>query len=101
MDHETGKSLKLNANDMSDMQTLLAECLDMERGVSKEQTDRRHLAREDYIIAKQQEKAEQAKADRDAALADKEAAEKERTALEKETAEMERKIAEERKGKRG
>ena len=36
MNHETGKSCKLDEKAMSDMQTLLAECLEMERGSSKE-----------------------------------------------------------------
>lgn len=40
-DHETGKSLKLNRNDMSEMQTLVAECLKMERGKSSE---KQHLS---------------------------------------------------------
>lgn len=37
----TGKSIKLNAQDISEMQTLLAETLGMERGAS---SDRKHLA---------------------------------------------------------
>jgi|GEM_PF-3195197 len=32
MNHETGKSFKLNADDMSMMQDMVAEALDMERG---------------------------------------------------------------------
>ena len=32
MNHETGKSCKLDEKAMSEMQTLLAECLDMEKG---------------------------------------------------------------------
>ncbi len=32
MNHDTGKSCKLDEKAMSEMQTLLAECLDMERG---------------------------------------------------------------------
>lgn len=35
-DHESGKSLKLNRNDMSEMQTICAEVLGMERGKSSE-----------------------------------------------------------------
>ena len=52
MNHDTGKSCKLDEKAMSDMQTLLAECLDMERGSSKEQTGKEHLERADFIIAK-------------------------------------------------
>ena len=58
MNHDTGKSCKLDKKDMSEMQTILAEMLDMERGTSKEQTGREHLERTDYIIAKQKQEAE-------------------------------------------
>ena len=51
MNHDTGKSCKLDEKAMSDMQTLLAECLDMERGSSKELTGKEHLERADFIIA--------------------------------------------------
>lgn len=44
------------------MQTILAEALDMERGTAKEQTGREHLERTDYIIAKQKQEAEKARA---------------------------------------
>ena len=50
MNHSTGKSWKLNGKDMSDMQTLVAETLNMERGVSKDETGLEHLERNDYII---------------------------------------------------
>ena len=58
MNHDTGKSCKLLPQDMSEMQTLLAEALGMERGTSKELTGREHLERTDYIIAKQKQEAE-------------------------------------------
>ena len=58
MDHDTGKSCKLLPQDMSEMQTILAEALGMERGTSKEQTGREHLERTDYIIAQQKQEAE-------------------------------------------
>lgn len=58
MNHDTGKSCKLLPQDMSEMQTILAEALGMERGTSKEQTGREHLERTDYIIAKQKQEAE-------------------------------------------
>ena len=58
MNHDTGKSCKLSPQDMSEMQTLLAEALDMERGTSKELTRREHLERTDYIIAKQKSQQE-------------------------------------------
>ena len=69
MNHDTGKSCKLKEQDMSEMQTVLAECLEMERGTSKEVTGKEHLERTDFIIAKQKQEAEQAKAARQAAIA--------------------------------
>lgn len=82
MNHDTGKSYKLNEKAMSEMQTLLAECLEMERGVSKELTGKKHLERTDFIIAKQKQEAEQAKAEKEAALSAKEEAEAERASIE-------------------
>ncbi len=58
MNHDTGKSCKLTPQDMSQMQTILAETLGMERGTSKELTGREHLGRTDYIIAKQKQATE-------------------------------------------
>lgn len=82
MNHDTGKSCKLDEKTMSEMQTILAECLDMERGISKEITGKKHLERTDFIIAKQKQEAEQAKAEKEAALCAKEEAEAERNSLE-------------------
>lgn len=82
MNHETGKSCKLDEKAMSEMQTVLAECLDMERGISKEITGKKHLERNDFILAKQKQEAEQAKAEKEAALAAKEEADKERLTIE-------------------
>jgi hypothetical protein len=63
MDHATGKSIKINRQQMSDMQTMLAETLKMERGVS---SDKKHLSAIQYKTMK----AEQAAiaAERDVAL---------------------------------
>ncbi len=82
MNHDTGKSCKLDEKAMSEMQTLLAECLDMERGISKELTGKKHLERTDFIIAKQKQEAEQAKVEKEAALSAKEKAEAERNSIE-------------------
>ena len=54
IDHTTGKSFKLNAEDMSAIQDLVAETLEMERGKRKSETGRDHLERNDYIIQKQE-----------------------------------------------
>lgn len=54
MDWETGKSFKLNADDMSMMQDMVAEALDMERGRKKSETGLEHLERNDFIIQKQE-----------------------------------------------
>ena len=113
MNHETGKSCKLKEEDMSEMQTVLAECLEMERGTSKEVTGKEHLERTDFIIAKQKQEAEQAKAARQAAIAAKEEAEAElmfvegenkakeqyRISLDSEIAEKEKQLKDERKAK--
>ena len=53
MNHETGKSRKLNDDDMATMQTLASDILLMERGRSKAVTGREHLERNDFIIEKQ------------------------------------------------
>lgn len=89
MNHDTGKSCKLDEKDMSEMQTILADCLEMQRGISKEITGKEHLERNDYIVAKQKREAEQAKAEREAALAAKEKAEAERLSIEGENKEKE------------
>ena len=82
MDHETGKSCKLDEKAMCEMQTVLAECLEMQRGISKKLTGKEHLERNDFIITKQKQEAEKVKAEKDAALAAKEKAEAERQSIE-------------------
>ena len=113
MNHDTGKSCKLDEKAMSEMQTVLAECLDMERGTSKEVTGKEHLERTDFIITKQKQEAEQAEAKKRAALAAKDKAETERRTIEgenkakekyrqslgKDIAEKERQLKNERKAK--
>lgn len=113
MNHDTGKSCKLDEKAMSEMQTVLAGCLEMERGTSKEVTGKEHLERTDFIIAKQKQEAEQAKAARQAAIAAKEEAEAElmfvegenkakeqyRRSLDSEIAEREQQLKDERKSK--
>ena len=53
MNHDTGKSRKLNDDDMVQMQTLASDILLMERGKSKAVTGKEHLERNDFIIEKQ------------------------------------------------
>lgn len=55
MNHDTGKSRKLNDEDMTEMQSLASDILMMERGQSKAVTAREHLERNDFIIEKQKE----------------------------------------------
>lgn len=95
------------------MQTVLAECLGMERGISKEVTGKEHLERTDFIIAKQKQEAEQARAAKQAAIAAKEEAEAElvfvegenkareqyNLSLDSEIAEKEKQLKDERKAK--
>lgn len=54
-DHKSGKSLKLNRNDMAEMQTICAEVLGMERGKSSE---KQHLSAIQYKIAAEEQRAE-------------------------------------------
>ncbi|EXZ17457.1 putative mobilization protein [Bacteroides fragilis str. J-143-4] len=53
MNHETGKSRKLNDEDMATMQTLASDILLMERGQAKAVTGKEHQERNDFIIEKQ------------------------------------------------
>ena len=53
MNHDTGKSQKLNDKDMTEMQSLASGILLMERGQSKAVTGKGHLERNDFIIEKQ------------------------------------------------
>ena len=53
MNHDTGKSRKLNDEDMIEMQSLASDILLMERGQSKVVTGKEHLERNDFIIEKQ------------------------------------------------
>ena len=64
MDHDTGKSRKLNDDDMIQMQTLASEILSMERGESKSETGKEHLERNDFIIEKQRAELERIEAER-------------------------------------
>ena len=60
INHETGKSWKLNQADMRELQSIAAETLQMERGKSKSETGKEHLERNDFIIEKQKREAEHA-----------------------------------------
>lgn len=64
MDHDTGKSRKLNDDNMMQMQTLASEILSMERGQSKTETGKEHLERNDFIIEKQRAELERIEAER-------------------------------------
>lgn len=94
MNHDTGKSCKLDEKAMSDMQTVLAECLDMERGITKELTGKEHLERADFILAKQRQEAEQVKAEKEAAEAGRDAARTEHERIQTENIEKQRRSAE-------
>ena len=56
--HENGESIKLNRQDMAEMQTICAEVLGMQRGVS---SDKKHLTAMQYKEQKAREEAERAK----------------------------------------
>ena len=55
MNYDTGKSRRLNDEDMTEMQNLASDILLMERGQSKAVTSKKHLERNDFIIEKQKE----------------------------------------------
>ena len=57
IDHQTGKSFKLKAEDMSQIQDMVAETLEMERGKRKEETGAEHLERKDVILANQRKQS--------------------------------------------
>ena len=57
IDHQTGKSFKLKAEDMSQIQDMVAETLEMERGRRKEETGAEHLERKDFILANQRKQS--------------------------------------------
>ena len=61
LDHQTGKTLKLNEQDMSELQDVVAKALDMERGESKAKTGAEHRDVEQQRIHadKQRIKAQQ------------------------------------------
>ena len=77
MDHDTGKSFKLNAEDMSAIQDLVAETLDMQRGQKKSETGIDHLERNDFIIQKQESKKKHLHEEAKKVMAEKEEAEAE------------------------
>ena len=64
MDHSTGKSIKLDADDMSTMQDMVAEALNMERGVKKSETGLDHLERNDFILQKQEKEKKRLEAEK-------------------------------------
>ena len=57
IDHQTGKSFKLKAEDMSQIQDMVAEALEMERGKRKEETGVEHLERKDFILVNQRKQS--------------------------------------------
>lgn len=74
MNHETGKSFKLDADDMSEMQDMVAEALDMERGQKKSETGLDHLERNDFIIQKQENEKKRIEAEKKRLLDEKDEA---------------------------
>jgi len=94
MNHETGKSCKLNADDMSLMQDMVAAALEMERGTSKAETDRQHLERNDFIVAKQKAEAEKAQRTTEDAQRKSEVLQRENEAKERTAADLDKEIAE-------
>ena len=75
MDWKTGKSIKLNADDMSTMQDMVAEALDMERGQKKSETGLDHLEREQFIKQKLEKEKKQLEEEKRKAQSEKAKAE--------------------------
>ncbi|MBR4130690.1 MAG: hypothetical protein IKU02_07205 [Bacteroidaceae bacterium] len=88
IDHATGKSYKLNAEDMSEIQDMVAETLDMQRGQKKSETELVHLERNDFIIQKQESKKKQLQEETKKVIAEKEEAEAEVAAAKTEVADL-------------
>lgn len=57
--HDTGKSIKMNRQDMSDLQTLVAEHLGMERGLN---SSKKHIKSKEFKSLKLSEEIEEKKA---------------------------------------
>lgn len=78
--HKNGESIKLNRQDMAEMQTITAEVLGMQRGVS---SDKKHLTAMQYKEQKAREEAERAKQEQLKAESAQRIAEHKRDAAEK------------------
>lgn len=81
-DHETGKTIKLSKDDMSEMQTQLAASLGMERGEAKEATQREHLSVKEQRLVSAEKRA--AEAEKRAIVAENRADKAEKRAAEAE-----------------
>ena len=57
MNHDTGKSFKLDKKDMEQLQDMAAETLEMERGQRKAETGREHLEHNDFILSQQKKQS--------------------------------------------
>ena len=93
MNHDTGKSYKLNADDMSEMQDMVAETLAMERGRKKAETGLDHLERNDFILQKQREEQKRLQEETEKALAKKKTAETQAAEAERQKAAAEQQTA--------
>lgn len=81
VNHDTGKTIKLDDAKMSELQDVMASALGMERGEKKEKTGKDHIPYAEYremkaaeSAAAMEKEAKKAKAERDAILMEKDAA---------------------------
>lgn len=95
MNHENGRSYKLNADDISGIQDLAAEALGMERGESKAETGAKHLERNDYIVAKQKAELEAAKSQTEQLTKEKEVKDQQIATLDRQIKEKKEKASKE------
>jgi len=87
--YEAGKAMA-----GSEILAKLAAALEMERGTSKAETDRQHLERNDFIVAKQKAEAEKAQRTTEEELRKYEVLQRENAAKEQTAADLDRQIAE-------
>ena len=89
-DHESGKSIKLNRQQMAEIQTLCADCMEMERGVS---SDVQHLSAIQFKEAKAKEELNKAKEEKEKAQLEAKKAEATRKEEERKASEAKAKAA--------
>lgn len=84
LDHETGKTIKLPDSKMSELQTILADALGMERGKPKEETGLEHIPAAEYREMKAAETAQRLEMENERLLQENKTLQEEKKALQEE-----------------